>query len=370
VLKPALSATGAIARGRKTEDLTSSSGSRVTVRRIADKSCVYALYVLALAGVPEKPAMEFYRSDRRLLTRDTQTLLAGAYALSGDRISFTELLPPAFGPSEGSSGTFDSPVRETAVILNVLLEADLNNAQIPRLMEELSRIYAEDRWFSTQDNAFTLLAFGKAARMAAASRLEGKVTVGGQTFAYPGGTRRLDLEPFGKRVTISMSGEGRVYYALVAEGIRSDGAVRIEDKNLQVRREVLDRNGTVVDPGAVRQNDLLVVRLRLSSASERLDHVAVTDLLPAGWEIENPRITETTGYSFTRNATRPAFLDVRDDRINFYTSFTRGTRQQVFYYVVRAVTPGSFRHAPVVAEAMYDGRYYSASGGGVVRVSR
>jgi uncharacterized protein YfaS (alpha-2-macroglobulin family) len=42
----------------------------------------------------------------------------------------------------------------------------------------------------------------------------------------------------------------------------------------------------------------------------------------------------------------------------------------VFYYAVRAVTPGVFVYAPVVAEAMYDGNYRSASGGGELRVTR
>ena len=44
------------------------------------------------------------------------------------------------------------------------------------------------------------------------------------------------IEPFGKKVTVTMRGEGRIYYSLVTEGIRSDGAVKLEDKNLQVRR--------------------------------------------------------------------------------------------------------------------------------------
>jgi uncharacterized protein YfaS (alpha-2-macroglobulin family) len=63
-------------------------------------------------------------------------------------------------------------------------------------------------------------------------------------------------------------------------------------------------------------------------------------------------------------------MDIRDDRINLYTSFYRGSRQQVFYYMVRAVTTGTFQQAPVVVEAMYDGDYYSASGAGKVVVKR
>jgi uncharacterized protein YfaS (alpha-2-macroglobulin family) len=118
----------------------------------------------------------------------------------------------------------------------------------------------------------------------------------------------------------------------------------------------------------VRQNDLIIVRVTLTSSVNLLDNVAVSDLLPAGLEIENPRITETTAYPFIQNAARPEHLDIRDDRIIFYTSFTGRNRQQVFYYLVRAVSRGSFQLPAIVAEAMYDGRYYSASGEGLLRV--
>jgi uncharacterized protein YfaS (alpha-2-macroglobulin family) len=48
----------------------------------------------------------------------------------------------------------------------------------------------------------------------------------------------------------------------------------------------------------------------------------------------------------------------------------RRAREKTFYYAVRAVTAGVFQYPPVVAEAMYDGNYYSASGGGRVRIAR
>jgi len=63
-------------------------------------------------------------------------------------------------------------------------------------------------------------------------------------------------------------------------------------------------------------------------------------------------------------------MDIRDDRMLLYTSFRGGRRQQLFYYAVRAVTPGTFVLPPVNAEAMYDANYSSTSGQGRVRVVR
>ena len=169
LLNPALGAVAGIARSRATEDVATSSEGRTTVRRRADKASIYALYVLALAGRPEEAVMSFYRGMPELLTTDTRFLLAGSFALSGNRLAYQALLPPEFEspePARTSGGSFDSAVRANALIVNVLLETDLNNPQLPRYLEYLSRKYAQQQWFSTQENAFTLLAFGKAARIA------------------------------------------------------------------------------------------------------------------------------------------------------------------------------------------------------------
>jgi uncharacterized protein YfaS (alpha-2-macroglobulin family) len=372
-LKRALDAVGRIARDKKTEDYYSYEANRITVRRIAAKSSVYALYTLALAGRSERPVMDFYRGERSLLTADTRHLLAGAYALAGDRRTATEILPAQFAvesPVRTAGDDFDSQVRAMALMLTTLLETDPGNPNIPRMMEYLSKNYQQDAWYSTQDNAFTLLAFGKAARMASATKVTGVVSVGEKKYAYSGGTQRIDFEPYGKTVTVALQGTGRVYYTIAVEGIRTDDVVKMEDRNLQIRREFLDRSGSTVNIAHVRQNDLLVVRLTLTSSVDKLAYVAISDLLPAGFEIENPRITETTSYSFIQNPAIAEYMDIRDDRILLYTSFRGGKRQQQFYYAVRAVTPGTFVLPPVNAEAMYDANYSSTSGQGSVRVVR
>jgi len=43
----------------------------------------------------------------------------------------------------------------------------------------------------------------------------------------------------------------------------------------------------------------------------------ITDLLPAGFEIENPRTKEIPGMDWIKDGATPAALDVRDDRIHF-----------------------------------------------------
>ncbi len=170
------------------------SNHKTEIIRIADKSSVYALYVLALAGQPELSIMNFYRTAPALLTTDTRYLLAGSFALSGDRKSFLDLLPAQFvieDPLRTSGVWFDSPIRANAIVLNVLLETDPSNANIPRYMDYLSKSYEAHEWYSTQDDAFTLLAFGKAARRAGSGKFDGTINIAGSTQQYSGGNQKV-----------------------------------------------------------------------------------------------------------------------------------------------------------------------------------
>ena len=370
VLNPALNFIKTVARDRKTYDYYYYGNNQTLVKRIADKESMYALYILALAGQPELTLMNFYRTSKNLLVYDTQFLLAGAFALSGDRKAYLEILPPQFVVEEAgrtSGGCFDSQIRATGLMLNVLLETDPNNPNIGRYMEYLSGLFKKNYWYTTQEEAFALLGFGKAARRAGGVKLKGIVTIGGKQISYDGGNKKISIDQFGGNVSIALQGEGRLYYSIVQEGIRKDNKVKIEDRNLRVRRQFFDRFGNNANLDAIKQNSLLIVKLTIQSDIDDLENVAISDLLPAGFEVENSRLNENSQYSFTKDADQPVYVDIRDDRINYYTNFS-GNREKKYYYLVRAVTRGEFNYAPVVGEAMYNADYYSASGGGKIHV--
>ncbi|HNP48226.1 MAG TPA: hypothetical protein PKL85_05280, partial [Bacteroidia bacterium] len=100
--------------------------------------------------------------------------------------------------------------------------------------------------------------------------------------------------------------------------------------------------------------------------SSKVENVVITDMLPAGFEIENPRLNDSQEMSWIKDQETPEYFDVRDDRINFFTTATAKPRS--FYYLVRAVTPGTFNMGPVSADAMYNGEYHSIHGFGTVIV--
>jgi len=341
-------------------------------RTIASKEIAYSLYVLALTGRQDPVALNYYRANRPLLTEDSQFLLACTQSLLGNQRAFRELLPTKFGSERAArralDGSFYSPIRDEGLVLNALVSTDPNNPQIPGIARQLSRQMKEARWLSTQESAFALLALGKIARQNARSTATASLFIDGKPAGNFDGKDLTLRNVANRNVSIRTVGKGSLYYFWETEGISTSGQVKEEDAYLKVRRRFLTRDGVPLGTPTFRQNDLVVVKITLETADAagEIKNVAITDLLPAGLEIENPRIGALRDLSWAKDATTPDYLDVRDDRINLFTTAT-GTPKN-FYYLCRAVSKGTFKLGPVNADAMYNADYHSYNGAGVVRV--
>jgi alpha-2-macroglobulin len=128
-----------------------------------------------------------------------------------------------------------------------------------------------------------------------------------------------------------------------------------------VRKKFYDRNGRTITGNAFKQNELVVVEITLrTKESSAVENVAITDLLPACFEIENSRLNAERNADWMKDASIRDYTDIRDDRISFFTTAT--SKEKKFYYTVRVVGKGEFVMGPVGADAMYNGKYHSYSG--------
>ncbi len=344
------------------------TGSRI-VRKIASRTNLYALYTLTLAGKPNRSAMNYYKANAGLLTPDSRYLLASAFFRIGDTRSYSALLPKRYSDqttARENGGSYTSPLRNLSLTLLTLLDTDPDNSQIPTLARQLSAGLKQAGYLNTQEAAYGFLALGKLARKTAGSTATATLLAGGKTVGtFTGPDLTIKRLPLGQAVTVSAKGSGNVYYFAQSEGIPQSGVVVEGDNGLFVRRSFLNREGQVVT--TFKQNDLIVVRIRVTSTTGvSVENVVITDLLPAGFEIENPRLTEARDMPWMEKSTKPDYFDVRDDRINFFT--TASADQRTFYYQVRAVSKGKFVLGPVSADAMYSADYRSYSGAGTIRV--
>ncbi len=342
-------------------------------RTIADRSQIYGLYVLAVAGKPNKSLMNHFKANSDLLSTDSKYLLGAAFALTGDLASYKKLAPTTY-PSESTrsefAGNFASDMRNLAISVNTLIDVDPTNKQIPALTRLLSTQLKTRYYHNTQELVFTLLALGKMNRSLGDGSVNAIIKADGKVIGRFDG--KSDLKISRKDLTngnleIEVNGKGNLYLFAEVSGINSKGNFEEKDNFLRVRRSFYTRFGQPVTGTTFKQNELIVVRVAISSLNgSRIENVAITDMLPAGFEIENPRLNDLPDMDWIKDKHTPNYYDFRDDRVNLYTDIGNDTKY--FYFLVRAVSRGTFRMGPIGADAMYNGEYHSYHGGGTVIV--
>lgn len=340
-------------------------------KTIAPKEIAYGLYVLAMAGQPDLPGMNYYKDNLSMLAIDSRYLLAAAFLQTGDQQSYRQIIPERFANEQSvavTGGSFHSFIRDQGIVLNTLLESDPTNAQIDPLARQLSDQLSRSTYLSTQEMAFALLGLGKLLRSESGNTATATVRQGNASLgSFDGTNMSIAFNPEKGPLDIQVAGSGRVYYFSQTRGLSPSNRVEERDQVLRVRRSYLSRNGQALNTGNFRQNDLVVVRITLSTLDgSTVENVAVSDMLPAGFEIENPRIGDVPELQWVTNAASPDHIDIRDDRINLFATAS-GTEKH-FYYLVRAVSKGRFHQGPVSADAMYNGAYHSYHGSGVIVV--
>ena len=335
---------------------------------------VYACLVLSLAGKPPKSSINYFK-DSKLddLSVSAQFQLAHCYVLMGDEKTAKELLPADIQPVSVDRETgrnFRSSIRENAIMLMALHEISPDHPGVPVLATELSESSTFGRWYTTQDNAFALLAIGKVLQKHRDTKFTGKVMIDGEVFAQfdTDGLTKDDLAIKGKTVNVSISGTGQCYAYWQAWGVPTVPDFDEYDKGIRVTREYLDIDGKPLNYRKVKHGDLIVGKITMKALNKNLENVIIDDMLPAGFEIENPRILTRAKIPWVaKQDYRPDYVDMRDDRLLIYTSLTKN-KYTIYYYTLRAVTKGHFTLPPVSAECMYDPSYTSVQSSGMITI--
>jgi len=160
-------------------------------------------------------------------------------------------------------------------------------------------------------------------------------------------TNPLGLATLGNEVTkVKFDGiqNGAGYFQVIQSGFPKN--VKPFARGLELRRDFLDANNNPVS--SLSLGDQIKVRLRIrSTTGTSVDHVAIADLLPAGFE---PVRDEKGGVAVTAEGVEHS--DVREDRVLIY--LTAGTADTEITYEAKATVPGTLIVPPVAAQAMYD----------------
>ncbi|WP_312239816.1 alpha-2-macroglobulin [Pantoea sp.] len=258
-------------------------------------------------------------------------------------------------------GDYGSTLRDSALILALLTENRLLNDMQGPLLVDLAKAAHGRRWLSTQENNALFLA----ARALQQSKGEAwQATLEGRADRLSGRqplNLGLDESQLQRGVSVKSGNASPLYVSLDVTGY-PQASPKPMSNVLNIKREYFRLDGTPADLKNLRSGELLVVRLQVS-ANKSVSDALVVDLLPAGLELENQNLSDSSAsLGNSADALKESLMDMqqvdirhiefRDDR--FVAALALDSyRPATLLYLARAVTPGSYRMPPPQVESMY-----------------
>ena len=362
---------------------------------------VYGVYLLALADEPAIGPMNLLKENNLKDMRDVEKwLLASAYKMAGIDRTATQILRET-GKSVSDynefGGTYGSGWRDRAIILDQLINFQRMD-EADELAQQIASVLSARDWYSTQTTGFMLLALGKYLYT-----IEGEgsdiPTMTGE-FRLPNGetidfdTQNFEFSHtitrgFGNQVEVRLNDNATITRAFVTlswDGVPLISEARDESKNLGLQVTWLDEDGMKIDPKALQQGSSFWAHYEVANPNKvSIEELALVQLLPAGWEVDNIRLTGETmpNWMSNWNLNYEEYLDIRDDRVMWFFDFPRNIRsrnrrnrrnrnqtREVLDFVLKlnAVTTGQFVLPPTTVEAMYNNQYKGLQAGYKVEV--
>jgi hypothetical protein len=322
----------------------------------------YRLYTLALAGEADIGSMNRLRSHR--LPVQASWRLAAAYWYAGQRDTARNMINGLTIPQGNYrelSATFGSALRDKAMILETLIllstgpgsSAD-DIGKTRTLFEEIVNELAEDKWLSTQETAFALIAITPFIQNNAGS---GNITL---DYSAAGRNRNITFNTpaaeysFGNvtglntNFSVTNRSDSAVYVRYTARGLPAEGSEPALSEGLALLVEYRDSNNRIIDPASLKLGEDMEIAVRIrNSFAQEIEEIALIFPIPASWEIVNTRIGGSLSSSNFR------YQDIRDDRIMTYFNLNRG-EERVIRFRVNKAYEGSFFRPAIHAYAMYD----------------
>ena len=344
----------------------------------------FRLYTLALAGAPEYGAMNRMK-EQPGLSIQAKWRLAAAYALTGKMKPAGELVYNAETtviPYSSMNLIYGSSDRDEAMILEtlILMKRDRDALQQAK---KVSQNLAQENWFSTQSTAFALMAMGRLAK-----QLSGTLDF---TWSWNGKQqpavksakavfeKEIATSPKSGTVSVKNQGKGALSVDLITRTqLLNDTLPAIAD-NIRLDVKYTDMAGSPISVEDIRQGTDFMSAVTLSNISGTSDYsnLALTHIIPSGWEIYNERMIVPEASSSNSNeantpessADKYTYKDIRDDRVLTYFDLRRG-ESKTFTVRLQATYAGNFILPAIQCEAMYDAVVQARTKAGRTTVSR
>jgi len=304
--------------------------------------------------------------DRRSDARSGLPLVQLAVALEkmGDKPRADLALTAGLGISRKNEWLADygSSLRDQALILALLEENDMAKDKRDERLFTLVDEVAANRYLSTQESNSLFLA-GRNLLNKPDKDWAAKLTSGTETrdLSNKQPALKLDGPLLASPLSVHNEGSDPLYQQLTVSGYPTQMPVA-GGENLSIRRGYLSLSGALLNVGALKTGQLVLVHLEIG-ARQRVPDALVVDLLPAGLELENQNLAQSSAsladaseeVRTLRESMENAGIKHQEYRGDRYVAALDINDNSTVHllYLARAVTPGTYRVPPPQVESMY-----------------
>jgi alpha-2-macroglobulin len=338
------------------------------------RELAYALYVLARNGAAPIGDLR-YVADVKIsdvATPIAKAQIAAALGMVGDKARADNVYLAALNAISPQPkldlgrADFGSALRDAAALVTLASEGRAPQKTIDDAVLRIDSARALTNGTSTQEDAWLVLAARALAKQLNAISLSVNGEVRQGTFYKS--LRADDPAP----LAVANQGEGNIQAVVSVSGSPLTPEPAAE-QGFKIERSYHTLDGEPVDPGKTKQNQRFVLVLKMTESQPQFGRVIVADYLPAGFEIDNPRLVssgETGTLAWIADAAEPVSTEFRDDR--FTAAFDRNKESSPVFtvaYVVRAVSPGRYVLPQAKVEDMYRPDRFGRTATGDIEIS-
>ncbi|MBR6346791.1 MAG: alpha-2-macroglobulin [Bacteroidales bacterium] len=307
----------------------------------------FRLYTLAAAGAAETGAMNRLSEASDLKVR-AKWQLASAYALSGNvktAASLVEKVDQSFEEYDPYNITYGSTLRDKCLALEAYALTNNMSTAYPVALDIAES--AGKGYMSTSEMAFAAIALDRLHEKFKTDAIDAVLTVDGKSKNITSAKATVTNKVKGN-IKVENKSDGTLFATLVVQSRPAPGTfVPATSNGLKVDVSYTDLEGKPIAVEQLPQGIELFVNITARNTSGIMDrrNIALTNMLPAGWEVVNERLT--TGADSYGN------MDIRDDRVVWYFDLARN-RSKSFKVKVRTAYEGDYILPAVTLEAMYE----------------
>ncbi len=336
----------------------------------------YALYVLARNRKAAISDLRYY-ADTMLSDFPTplsKAHIAAALSLYGDGQRSQSIFNDALQMSENAQAhkvslarsDYGSSLRDGAAVLALAAESRPVPPIVPALADVVAKEWAQKKYTSTQEQTWMLLA----ARALQNGDDSLKLNVNGAAHTGTLMSQMAGDVLLDHPLTIR-NDSGDALSAAITTVAAPSTPLPAGGDGFEITRTYYTMAGEEVSVSEAKQNERYVVVLNVTETNDWPSRIIVTDLLPAGFEIDNPSIVNSANLSNFDwiEEVQAAHTEFRNDR--FVAAFDRAqgdNRQITLAYVVRAVTPGVYDHPAAQVDDMYRPQFSARTAMGKMEV--